>query len=43
MNLLTICKDAKRIGIAGHLRPDGDCVGASLALYGFLKKVYSPI
>ncbi|NBH84037.1 bifunctional oligoribonuclease/PAP phosphatase NrnA [bacterium C-53] len=40
MNLLTICKDAKRIGIAGHLRPDGDCVGASLALYGFLKKVY---
>lgn len=38
MNLLTICKDAGKIGITGHLRPDGDCVGAALAVYGFLKK-----
>lgn len=38
MNLLTICKNAGKIGIAGHIRPDGDCVGAALAVRGFLKK-----
>lgn len=38
MKLLQECKDAKRIGIGGHLRPDGDCVGSCLALYQYLKK-----
>ena len=38
MNLLEICKDAKRIGISGHIRPDGDCVGSCLALYLYLSK-----
>lgn len=38
MNLLTICKDAGKIGISGHIRPDGDCVGSTLAVYGYLKK-----
>ena len=33
MNLLEECKGAKRIGISGHVRPDGDCVGSCLALY----------
>ena len=32
------CKDAKTIAITGHERPDGDCVGASMAAYLFLKK-----
>ena len=27
MNLLEECKGAKRIGVSGHIRPDGDCVG----------------
>lgn len=31
---------AHRIAIAGHTRPDGDCVGSCLALYGYLKKNY---
>ena len=38
MNLLQECIDAKRIGISGHIRPDGDCVGACLSLYMYLKK-----
>lgn len=38
MNILQECKDAKRIGISGHIRPDGDCVGACLALWQYLKK-----
>lgn len=37
-NLLDECRDAKRIGISGHVRPDGDCVGACLALYMYLQK-----
>ena len=38
MKLLQECKDAKRIGISGHIRPDGDCIGSCLALYQYLKK-----
>lgn len=40
MNIKEICKDAKRIGIGGHIRPDGDCVGASLGLCLYLKKLF---
>ena len=38
MNILAECNGAKRIGISGHIRPDGDCVGSCLALYLYLKK-----
>ncbi len=38
MNLLQEVSGAKRIGISGHERPDGDCVGACLSLWQFLKK-----
>lgn len=38
MNLLKECEGAKRIGISGHIRPDGDCVGSCMGLYLFLKK-----
>jgi phosphoesterase RecJ-like protein len=38
MNLLQECKDGKKIGIGGHIRPDGDCVGSCLALYQYLSK-----
>lgn len=37
-NLLDECKDAKRIGIGGHIRPDGDCVGACLSMCMYLQK-----
>lgn len=38
MNILQECAGAKRIGISGHIRPDGDCVSACLALYQYLHK-----
>ena len=39
MNILEEVKDAKTIGISGHIRPDGDCVGSCMGLYLYLKKV----
>jgi phosphoesterase RecJ-like protein len=38
MNLLQEVSGAKRIGISGHIRPDGDCVGACLSLWQYLTK-----
>ncbi len=35
-------KGAKTIGIGGHIRPDGDCVGSCMALYLYLKKCAAP-
>lgn len=35
-------KGAKTIGISGHIRPDGDCVGSCMALYLYLKKCVTP-
>lgn len=40
MDLLEECRGAKRIGISGHIRPDGDCVGAVLALKMYLQKCF---
>lgn len=39
MKIINELKDAKTIGISGHVRPDGDCVGSVMALYLYLKKV----
>lgn len=36
MNLLKEIGDGKKIGISGHVRPDGDCIGSCLAVYNFL-------
>ncbi len=30
---------AKSIAVAGHIRPDGDCIGSNLAMYQYLKKI----
>ena len=38
IHVLKECSGASRIGISGHIRPDGDCVGACLALWQYLKK-----
>jgi phosphoesterase RecJ-like protein len=38
INLLEECKDAGTVVVSGHIRPDGDCVGACLATYMYLKK-----
>lgn len=39
MKLTEIVKDAATIGISGHIRPDGDCTGSTMALYLYLKKI----
>ncbi len=38
--LLEHIADAKAIGIAGHIRPDGDCVGSCLALYNYVREQF---
>lgn len=38
LDLLKECAGARRIGIGGHIRPDGDCVGACLGLCYYLRK-----
>ena len=43
MNLDSILKDVKSVGISGHVRPDGDCVGSTLALYQYITKYYPEI
>lgn len=39
IQLFEECKSAKNIVIAGHIRPDGDCISSCLALYMYLKKI----
>ena len=39
MKLSEIVKGAATIGISGHIRPDGDCTGSTMALYLYLKKI----
>lgn len=39
MDIFEEVKDAATIGISGHIRPDGDCVGSVMGLYLYLKKV----
>lgn len=39
MKIYEEVKGAETIGISGHIRPDGDCVGAVMGLYLYLKKV----
>lgn len=33
----------RTVGIAGHVRPDGDCVGSCMGLYLYLRKYYPEI
>lgn len=39
MKLSSLVNGARTIGISGHIRPDGDCYGATMALYLYLKKI----
>ncbi len=38
LELMKIVNEATTIAIAGHVRPDGDCVGSCLGLYNYLKE-----
>lgn len=37
MNLIEELGGAKKVAIAGHIRPDGDCISSTLAVYNYLK------
>lgn len=38
LNLSKELENAKTIGISGHIRPDGDCVGSTMGLFLYIKK-----
>ncbi|MDO4556786.1 MAG: bifunctional oligoribonuclease/PAP phosphatase NrnA [Lachnospiraceae bacterium] len=38
--LIKAIEAAQVIGISGHRRPDGDCVGACLGIYNYIRDVY---
>lgn len=38
IDIVAECSGAKSIGICGHIKPDGDCIGATLALSLYLQK-----
>ena len=40
MKLDAIIEDKNVIGIAGHVRPDGDCVGSTLAVYNYIASAF---
>lgn len=37
-DMLKECEKDRKIAVCGHVRPDGDCVGACMALWMYLKK-----
>ena len=37
VHIIDLVKDAKTVAVAGHVNPDGDCVGSTLAVYNYLK------
>lgn len=43
MKLESFLQQAKSVGITGHIRPDGDCVGSALAVYNYIKTWHSDI
>lgn len=42
-NIAEILEGVKTMGIGGHVRPDGDCVGSCMALYLYVKTYYPEI
>ena len=42
-NISEILENVKTVGIGGHIRPDGDCIGSCMALYLYLRKYYPEI
>ena len=38
-NIAEILEGVKTMGIGGHIRPDGDCVGSCMALYLYEKPI----
>lgn len=43
MKLDSVLEGKKSVGIAGHVRPDGDCVGSTLAVYNYIRNNYPDV
>ena len=43
MNIKDFLDEVKTVCLTGHIRPDGDSVGSTLGLYGYLKKNFPEI
>ncbi len=42
-NISEVLEGVKTVGIGGHVRPDGDCVGSCMALYLYIREYYPQI
>lgn len=42
-NIAEVLEHVKTMGIAGHIRPDGDCVGSCMGLYLYIRQWYPDI
>ena len=38
-----ILENVNTVGISGHVRPDGDCVGSTLAVYNYIRTYYPAV
>ena len=43
MRIDDVIGDARTIGIGGHIRPDGDCIGSCMGMYLYLRRKYPQI
>jgi phosphoesterase RecJ-like protein len=43
MKIEELIEGAKTIGITGHIRPDGDCIGSCMGLFLYLKKNFPKV
>ena len=39
-SLIEAIKEAGSIGITGHIRPDGDCIGSTVGMFNYVRKNY---
>lgn len=42
-NIAEVLEGVKTVGIGGHIRPDGDCVGSCMALYLYIRTYFPEI
>ena len=42
-NISEILENVKTVGIGGHIRPDGDCIGSCMALYLYIREYFPDI
>ncbi|SFH99985.1 phosphoesterase RecJ domain-containing protein [Pseudobutyrivibrio sp. OR37] len=42
-NFNELLSNSKVVGISGHIRPDGDCVGSCMAMYNYIATYYPQI